>query len=410
MNTGRLPDPQFVENITAGLRYWQEQTDQLDDWAISELDAQRQNLHRMVRYGLVLPQTWRDTVVVILQSFTLVEQRGYWSEWSMVLERALSICPQGELHLRFKLLIRLGQLQRFMRQFSQAIETHYTAETVAQQLGDSQAVAEAHYNLSECYWHSRDYDKAEHYGLLALEHFNQLDAELKWHAAVLNTLGMVAWWRGDLPLAEQRLAKAVDYCRVIGQPTQQARTLNNLAGTLRAAEKYETALQYLDEAREQLASTASELDKAMVNITRGGIYYDLQQWAKAETAFRQANSTFLVRSGHIFYQALVAQGLGNVLLKQGQLIEAEGYLREGLILWQQANDNLMLSNTLGTLAETLAAQGRSVEAIALYDEALIYLARYPDDTWAKKLHTEFEIQKQALIEKEEPGDSFHRWE
>lgn len=291
-----------------------------------------------------------------------------------------------------------------MRQLSQAIKTHHTAEAIAQQQGDSQALAEAHFNLSECYWQSRDYDKAEHYGLLALEQFNQLNAHLKWCAATLNTLGMVAWWRGDLTLAEQRLSKAVDYWRIGGQPTEQARILNNLAGMLRAAKKYEKALQHLDEAGQQLTLTASELDKTMVDITRGGLYYDLQQWSKAEAAFRQADSAYLARSGHIYYQALVAQGLGNVLLKQGRLIEAEGYLRSSLTLWQQVKDDLMMANTIGTLAEALAAQGQSAEAILLYDEALTHLARYPHDAWAGKLQTEFKVQKQVLTGNKNPGD------
>jgi len=398
------PSPHFVKAIHASLSYWQERTNQLDDRAIGKVDAERQNLYRAVQFGLVLPQTWQATAIVILQSFDLVERRGYWQEWLTTVERALNICPQDERQLRFKLLIRLGQLQRFTRQLAQAIETHYAAEAVAQQLGDAQALAEAHFNLSECYWYSRDYEKADHYGLSALEQFEQLNVDLKWCAATLNTLGMVAWWRGDLPLAEQRLSKAVDYWRIIAQPTQLARVLNNLAGTLRSAKKYELALQYLDEAGQKLASTTSELDKTMVNITRGGLYYDLQQWAKAEAAFRQADSLYLARSGHIFYQALVAQGLGNTLLKQGRLVEAEEYLHQGLALWRQASDNLMLANTLGTLAETLAAQGRSVEAIALYDEALTHLAQHPGDAWARKLHSEFQTQKRTLTGKEKPGD------
>lgn len=396
MKTDSTPDPQFVESILVGLTYWRERTAHIDDQVISELDTERQNLHRIVRYGLVLPQTWQSAAAVILQSFNFVERRGYWREWIPVLEKAIARCDKEHISVKFKLLNQLGQLYRFVLQWTPALAAHEEAETIAQQLGDEQTLAESYCHLSELYLRQRQYSKAEKYGLAALARFTKIDATERWIAITSSTLGELARFRGDLAQAEERFSQAISYWRILNEPVRIARVLNDLAVAFTTAAKFEQAEKCLKETVLLLEPTPNELDKVMAQINFGLLHFRRENWIGAEAAFRKANSSYLQKTPHIFYRALVANNLGNVLLKQDRLEDAASYLQDAITLWRQADDKLELANTLGTLAETLAAQRRQEEAIARFEEAIDLLSEYPDDTWAQKLQENFMAQQKAI--------------
>ncbi len=397
MNAANSPDPQFIENIIAGLAYWQAQTAELDDRAISQLDAERQNLYRIVQYGLELPQTWRDTAVVILQSFNFVERRGYWREWIPVLEKAIAESDEEYSPVKFRLLNQLGQLYRFVMQWPPALAAHEAAETIARQLENEQMLAESHCHLSELYLRQRQYDKAEQYGLAALNRFTKVGAPERWLAVTLSTLGELARFRGNFALAEERLFQAISHWRLLNEPVRIARALSDLAVTFLVAEKLERAERCLTEVAALLEPTGYELDKVMVQINFGLLHFKQESWIEAELAFRKADSSYLRRSPHIYYRALVANNFGNVLLKQGRLAEAASCLQDAISLWRQANDNLELGNTLGTLAETLVAQEQYTDAMPLYEEAITLLSDFPDDARAKELQEKFLGQRKATI-------------
>jgi uncharacterized protein HemY len=90
--------------------------------------------------------------------------------------------------------------------------------------------------------------------------------------------------------------------------------------------------------------------------------------------------------------------LGNVLLAQRQWFEAERQLRNSLQLSRQTQDEVMMGNTLGDLAEALAKQARTESALQTYDEAIDLLARHLDDAWARYLHNKLTGKRLALLE------------
>ncbi|MBK6709645.1 MAG: tetratricopeptide repeat protein [Chloroflexi bacterium] len=91
----------------------------------------------------------------------------------------------------------------------------------------------------------------------------------------------------------------------------------------------------------------------------------------------------LQQSSYFYHRATVAQCLGNTFLAQNRLADAAPHLEESARLWRQFDDELMLANTLGTIAELYAQQGKADDAIAQFEQALALLAKYPDDAWAK---------------------------
>jgi hypothetical protein len=67
-------------------------------------------------------------------------------------------------------------------------------------------------------------------------------------------------------------------------------------------------------------------------------------------------------SGNFRLRALLAQNLGNALLKLNQVTESEKYLRQSLALWQQLDDDLMLANKVVVLLFRIS----SGQALRLY--------------------------------------------
>lgn len=385
MSTPQPPSPQFVKSIAAGVAYWKQRTGNLSDQAIVSLDAERQNLYRIVEFGLTLSETWRETAVVTLQTFDFVERYAYWQEWIPFLEQAIARCARQDRQLKIKLLNRLGQLYRFLRKLPAAINTHQKAAVIAQALNDKRMSAEVHFNLGADYLDKRDYAKAEQYGQLALAGLAEFPQAQSLRASTLKDLGMVANAVGDLELALTRLHQSVILRRSLNQPLFLARALNDLAITLFSAQAYDEARNYLTEAMALLIPTAHELDKAKAQNNLGMIYYAQAKWPQAEQAFRQANSIYERQPGNIYHLAVGANNLGNIMLQRQNLAMAETYLRRSIELWQKIDDAPMRANTLGTLGEVMAAQGSTTEARQLYEGAITILNAYPDDVWASNI-------------------------
>lgn len=390
---------QFLGGIAAGLAYFQALAAQGDE-AMDTLDAERHNLHQVVQYGLAFPETWPATATLIDQTFPLIERRGYWPEWIPIVCRALSLSPSSAPREKVLLLNRLGQLYFLSRQLKEAITKHQEAEALAVELGDEQLVAKAHFHLMGDYLLNKQYTEAEHHGQQALPELRQSNSETRLLAATLKILGQTSRELGDLKVAEARTKESVSIWRTIGDPTELARSLNDLANVYLADEKFEQAAQSYGEAINILHSSENELDKAMLCINLGALYYRLEQWLEAETTFRRADSPYLRRSPQYTYQAMVASGLGNVLLEQGRFAEAILYLDEAIRLWHIVGEPIYLANTLGAMGEANALEGQTAKALSWYNEALALLYRYPSSDWARRFIKRIEAKRKQLLAKE----------
>lgn len=387
------PDPQFAQAIAANLAYWQQFVAAHQDRP--SLNVEHGGLLRAVEFGLALPATRDAAAALMLASFQLVLHRGYWQAWLPLYAHASS---HQQSPVRCQLLNRYGQLLRLTGQLETAVAIHRQAETTARNLSDPLAIAEAHFNLSEDYRHLRQYETAEAYGTRAFQAMRSFPDTQERQAAILNNLGLVAWEVGQLPQAETRLTQAVAFWRQVTNPIELARSLNNLSLILQEQAKYEPALTALHEAAEQLLPTTSELDKSRVQLSLGALYFRLQQYDKAEASFKQADTPALQQSGDQRTRAMLAQNMGNALLKQKRYAQAEIHLRRGLNLWQELAYPVSLANTMGTLAEALAAQKDETAARLLYDQALALLAD-EEGARAGRLRAEFSENRQALIKK-----------
>lgn len=391
------PSQHFTRGILANLVYWQEQVCQMTDADARLFLDEQANLLLAVEMGLALAETRPSANTLLMQLFPLIERCGYWQRWLPLWETAVAAATQSGITQRARLLNYLGQLRRLNGQVDQAIQRHEEAQTIAQQAGDNRSLAEAWGNLALDNHARRAYDLSESYGQQALTLFATLDNAEKWQATLWNTLGLVALEQQNFAQAEIRLRRSAAIWQQLQHPTQLARILKNLGILFQQQQNYLLAGHCYQEALQQLAATDSDLDRIQVHINLGVLHFLQQQYTQAEVAFRLADSFLRRHHGSYVTQAIVAQNLGNVLVKQQRPAEALVCLQQATVLWQQLQDRLNLANTLGTLGEALGLLSDVQTAVTTYDEALTLLTHYPAHPWAQKLQREFLMERAALL-------------
>ncbi len=382
-------DPDFIQSLQASRTFWQKETGDLTPEQLARLDGRKRNLFRAVQMGLLWERTWRDTAVVALQSFDFLEWRGLWQEWIPVLEKAIGDAPSEEAGLKARLLNRLGQLYGKQRRFVEAQAAHEEASALAAAADDPEAMISAYLSMAELLKNRHQYDKAELLARQALLEIERLDDSTRHLAFAYGILGNIARLRGDLETAKENLHQAEQLLCCLDEPVYLARRLNDLGLVLTEMGQYDEAATIYENATTLLACINDETDKSLVLMNLGVLYYRQEKWADAEIVFRRIDTLALAHAGEIGQQAQALNNLGNVLLKQGELAEASGCLREAISLWQQIEDEVNLANSLGTLAELLVTQGDRVEAISHYEEAITILSCYPNNAWARNLLVEF---------------------
>lgn len=392
------PSQHFIQGVMANIIFWQQQFNQPSK-EIAELFKQEQdNVWTAVHLGVAVTAVQEDAASLLLQIFPEIERSGHWEKWLTLFEafHGLTLSPES----RVQLLNRQGQLLRKMRRLQHAIAIHQAAEQEAKTISNSQLTAETWFNLSADYRNQRDNELARQYALQALSIFAHSPEQDKWEAAVLNTLGLIELSCGNLDIAEERLRQSLKLWQLLKDPMEQARVLNGLALTLHRKQEFEAAFYFYQQAAVHLQETNSELDKVELDLNLGALYYDWGKFDQAEICFWRANAIAMRYPGHVYFQAMIANNLGNALRKQNQLDEAKTHLLRAKMLWGQLNDLLMEANTNGTLAGLFAQDGDVDKALQLYDQALTALAEFEDNAWARKLRAEFWQARQNITKSE----------
>ena len=385
------PAPEFIESILRSLNYWQQQTKNLQPEQVKKLDKQRRNLNTAVQFGLSQPVTWEATATVLLQAFNFAEWRGYWGEWIPILQQALASAPEKETVIYGRLQNELGQLYRLSHKFPEALAQHQHALTLAEKLAELELKAISYQNLCEAYLRSNQFPEAKEYGLLALQAVQMLSDHKLLQASILNSLGEVSRFGGNLATAEDYLRQAVTLRRELAEPVYLARSLNDLGNILGGQNKYEAAQRAFEEAEVILRSTTDVIHKAKVRLNLGVLFYHQKRWAEAEDSFRQIDLLALRAYNDLALVGGIYNNLGNVYLKQGRYLEAADSLTQAIQIWRSIENELELANSLGTLAEVRTKTGQIEVARPLFQDSLTLLARFPENAWGQKLLRNFKV-------------------
>ena len=405
------PSPRFVRGLRRNLRYWLAQTAAstgsgqaptttpisgiADDRAISRLNPDFANVLRLVEMGLTLPETREDTIALILQCFFWMEKTGHSHLWRPVVERAIGLLPvepvETSIWLRFRLLKQLGQFEREDRELKTAVSTFQQADKLAYRLEDSQAIAEIRMNLAETYRRQHKYDLAREHGEAALAMFDGENGRLR--AITLGVLGRLALAQGDLSEAASLLRESITLQETSNAPYLY-RSYDILATIYRRQKHRTQSAQLYQKALMQVAKTSNERDKIIISTNLGGLYHEWEKFSEAEIILQQAETIAHKQSGLLLQKGSIATSLGCVLQEQGELDRAESYHLRAISLYREGDNQLLLANALGNLAEIYVERGQEQLALKNLADGLALLRHYPDNAWAQKLAAEYkELQR-----------------
>ncbi|MCA9972498.1 MAG: tetratricopeptide repeat protein [Anaerolineales bacterium] len=393
----------FSESVLRNLAYWQHRCTQLSEPEWATLDVERGNLLRALQFSLLLPETYQTELQPHWLSlaellFQFVERRGYGQEYIPVFEQ-LQTRLEPDARACCQLQNRLGALYRLTLQIDKALQTHQAMLNLARQIEDNLEIARANFQLGLDTYRDRRYDDAARYAHTALGLFSAHDAKAD-VAAACNLLGLIARQRKQFNEAMQFFETAVTHWRQLDKPVELARTLNNLALILEALQQFDDAHACYVEARQALANTGSELDRTLISLSEGTLYFNQQQYTQAEAAFRRIRLAFLRASGHLTYLALALNNLGNTAYMRQAHDRAAVLLRESAAIWRQIDAEIELANTLSRLSDVYLAQDEPENAIAALEEMLTALNACPDDDRTVQLRAEAAAQLAHLRQKQ----------
>lgn len=191
----------------------------------------------------------------------------------------------------------------------------------------------------------------------------------KKEAALLNGLGLLAWYQNDVDEAERRFEHALDLYDEVQAPQSEANALNNLGIVHRERGDLAAATEYFSEShrrRREIGARVMAVDSA---INLGVVARDRGELDDAVGWYRMAveESATLGISGQ---EAHASRALGNALRTRGDLEESAERLSFALERAREDDRRHGECLCLRGLAATKRAQGELDEAAALVEECL----------------------------------------
>ncbi len=390
--------PESVRFIARALDYWWDVVQALGDLPNQTFLAEQNNILRAVRLGLGAEETRQQALQLALTAFPLVANSGHWADWLPLYEAVYGrFCPiDREQYGRF--LGRLGQMYRLNNRVNEALLVHQTAGAIIAALPPDGLIAcEIAFQLAEDYRRLAQYDQAKQHALAAWHSANASQQSSAWCAAAANSLGLIHEALHQLEEAANWFNTAIQLWQTCNRPVELGRVLSNLGNVLRQQQKPANALVAFHRALNQLEKTALWLEKLIVQYNTAVLHFSQEQYSQAERLLQELHLEIGRQpDAHPSLYAHACHSLGNTILKQSRLADAEPYLRQSLPLWQALGDDLNRGNSLATLAELLNAQHQTEEACALYQEALALLANQRATRRGDSLYQEFSAAYAAL--------------
>lgn len=329
-------------------------------------------------------------------------------------QQSLSISREfGDSREEAAALSNFGNALHCIGQYKEAIRYHQHSLVIKRNRGDSRGEAVCLDNLGNAFYALGEYQKAiEHYqrGLqISREVGNPLG-----EAASLNNLGMTFYRLGQHKKAIEHYHRSLLIAREIGSPTGEAASLNNLGNCFYYLKEYSQSINFYDKSLvvsrkignlQGEATSLAELGTAFyalgqyqesieyhkqsliikqkigdcygeaISLGNIGInYYCLEQYQKAIEYYNQS-VTIARQIGNRYVEGISLNNIGAVLLKSGQLAEAEIQLDEAIKILESLRIGLEdahkisifeeQARTYQRLQEVLVVQGKTKDALEI---------------------------------------------
>jgi len=215
------------------------------------------------------------------------------------------------------------------------IASQRTALAAAQRLGDTLALAHAHYMLGHAHAQVREYEDAD-----------------------------------------PNIRKALDMFRELGDRGNEAMVLHGLGGMLEKQERYQEALAVALDALRMLKAVGHWWTQASSENGVGWLYAQLGQYDRALTHCQRALSLHR-DSGHRGGTADTLDSLGYVYLHLGDTAQAKAHYAKAIEAYREIAAPFGEGNSLAGLGDALLAEGDREAARAAWRDSVAILDRLP---------------------------------
>ncbi|MGC1196497.1 MAG: CHAT domain-containing tetratricopeptide repeat protein, partial [Geitlerinemataceae cyanobacterium] len=198
----------------------------------------------------------------------------------------------------------------------------------------------------------------------------------QWKALALRNLGSAYLALGEPEKALEYQQESLNLSQSIADRYGEAQAWGNLGNTYAALGNFDRALEYQQQSLQLSRDIDDPLQEAQVLLSLGTTYAYRQEYEKAIEYHQQ--SLILVRELKArLGEGIALNNLGDALLRVERLAEAEGYLFEGIEVWESLraglgnNDNFKVSifetqeATYRNLQEVLVKRDRNDSALEI---------------------------------------------
>jgi predicted ATPase len=198
---------------------------------------------------------------------------------------------------------------------------------------------------------------------IAAEPWSREDLRLR--ARLVEALGGVCWWQGDLAAMTVNYAEALALWLEIGDEREIANAYYNASFSYAmdpnavsgaAADPDLLGLKYIEEARERFHRIGDERGEANALWGLGNYHYFRQLSGFGQDNFREARAIFR-RTGDRTMEAWAEHMLGSSLTRSGEIEEARQVVAHAMRHFRDAGDAAGLTLTLDDLSALAVAEG-----------------------------------------------------
>ena len=293
--------------------------------------------------------------------------------------------------------IRIGQLD------SSVITDLHRARVLADQAKEAEQLLLARKNLGGFYIIFQRLDSAK-FHLDAGMKIELRDSLIASRASLFINSGVLAYQMGFKTTSYQHYLKSMHICEYLGDSLKKAKVLLNLANIDHEFDRFELAIQRLEQAIHLAGPQVSWYQVALSNL--GAYYYEHGDTAQAEEYYftsietARANNDFVILS-----QSLV--NLGHLELEAKNYQEAERLINEALKLSEDNHFGERVVDCHSKLGDLYRAQSQHSKAIEQYDKALNHHRWNTKDALNTMHHLAFSLKENRRFD--EAFDYLNEW-
>ena len=321
----------------------------------------------------------REKFRVHLVRGQVAELMGRYDEAELDYQAALAAASE-DLAPRAEAQFALGKVNRLRGEYAKALEWHGQAHEARTRLDDKRGIAQGLIETGIVLHRTSELAEArsttEQGMVLARE-----VADTPSVALAQNTLGQVAWLKGDYAVALAHWEESLALRREIGEPSAIAASLSNVGIIALVQDRYASARTLLEEslAIRRAIGDRWGMGTALSNL---GVLAMWQGDYVTARSLYQENLAMRREMGDKMGTALSLYNLGCVALAQGEYADARALCAEALALRREMGDKGGMADALFTLGVATLSEGGIEKARPLLEESMS-VAKDLDDKSAK---------------------------